>query len=82
MPSDSLTVEEVLYHAEMLDRNLETFDLTAPRTVADLGGRDGLARASEMTCIGPIPRLPQDVWEAMSAEYEGTRANGSMNRGV
>lgn len=82
MANDMLTVEEVLARAELIDRTIDAFDRTAPRTVADLGGRDGLARVSEMTCIGPIPRLPQDVWETMSAEYEGTRANGSLNRGV
>ncbi|HCL3266143.1 hypothetical protein DT383_06585 [Pseudomonas aeruginosa] len=81
MANDMLTVEEVLRHAEMLDRNLDAFDRTAPETVAALGGRDGLARMCEPTCVGPIPRIDADTWAAMSDEYEAGRANGSVNRG-
>lgn len=81
MASEKLTVEEVLYHAEMLDRNIDAFDRTAPETVAALGGRDALARTCDMTCVGPIPRLDAETWERMSLEYEAGRANGSVNRG-
>ena len=81
MANDMLTVEEVLARAELIDRNIDAFDRTAPETVAALGGRDALARTCEMTVIGPIPRLEADTWQAMSDEYEAGRANGSVNRG-
>ena len=81
MTSEMLTVEEALLRAEQIDRNLDAFDETAPQTVAAMGGRDALARSCEMTCIGPIPRIDADTWQAMSDEYEAGRANGSVNRG-
>lgn len=81
MANDMLTVEEVLARAELIDRNIDAFDRTAPETVAALGGRDALARTCDMTCVGPIPRLDAETWQAMSDEYEAGRANGSVNRG-
>ena len=81
MMSKNLTVDEVLKQAAMLDRNLDAFELTAPMTVADLGGRDGLSKQCELTCIGPLPRLTQDTWAAMSAEYEANRPDQSINHG-
>ena len=81
MSNDMLTVEEVLARAEMIDRNMDAFEQTAPETVAALGGRDGLARSCEMTCIGPMPRVLADTWAAMSDEYEAGRQHGSVNRG-
>ena len=82
MANDMLTVEEVLARAELIDRNIDAFDRTAPETVAALGGRDALARTCEMTVVGPIPRIDADAWQAMSDEYEAGRANGSVNRGA
>ena len=81
MANEKLTVAEALQRAEMIDRNLDTFDETAPKAVAAMGGRDALSRNCEMTCIGPIPRLDQDAWQAMSNEYEAGRQHGSVNRG-
>ena len=81
MTSETLTVEEALLRAEQIDRNLDAFDETAPKAVAAMGGRDALARRSEMTCLGPVPRLDADEWERMSQEYEGRREHGSVNRG-
>ena len=81
MTSEMLTVEEALLRAEQIDRNLDAFDETAPQTVAAMGGRDALARSCEMTCIGPIPRIDADTWQAMSNEYEGNREHASLNRG-
>ncbi len=81
MTSEMLTVEEALLRAEQIDRNLDAFDETAPQTVAAMGGRDALARSCEMTCIGPIPRIDADTWQAMSDEYEGRREHGAVNRG-
>ena len=81
MSNENLTVEEALARAELIDRNIDAFDRTAPETVAALGGRDALARTCEMTVIGPIPRIEADTWQAMSDEDEAGRANGSVNRG-
>ena len=82
MTSETLTVAEALLRAEQIDRNLDAFDETAPQTVAAMGGRDALARSCEMTCIGPIPRIDADTWQAMSNEYEAGRQHGSVNRGA
>ena len=82
MTSETLTVEEALLRAEQIDRNLDAFDKTAPQTVAAMGGRNALAQSCEMTCIGPIPRIDADAWQAMSNEYEAGRQHGSVNRGA
>ena len=79
--SENLSVAEALYKAEQIDAMLEAIQGTAPGVVATMGGRDALARRSEMTCIGPVPRLNQGEWERMSLEYEDRRANASVNRG-
>ncbi len=81
MASEKLTVAEALLRAEMIDRNMDAFEQTAPETVAAMGGRDALSGRCEMTCVGPIPRIDQETWQAMSDEYEAGRANGSVNRG-
>lgn len=81
MASEKLTVAEALLRAEMIDRNMDAFEQTAPETVAAMGGRDALSGRCEMTCVGPIPRIEADTWQAMSDEYEAGRANGSVNRG-
>lgn len=80
--SEGLSVEEALRLAELTDDTLAAFEATAPETVRALGGRDALARRSEMCCIGPVPRLTVDEWAAMSEEYEENREHGaSLNRG-
>lgn len=79
--SEKLTVAEALYSAQQIDAMLDAIHTTAPDTVQTMGGRDALARRSEMTCIGPVPRLDADEWERMSLEYEGRREHGSVNRG-
>ena len=79
--SDKLTVAEALHKAEEIDAMLGAIQGTAPDAVEAMGGRDALARRSEMTCIGPVPRLDADEWERMSQEYEGRREHGSVNRG-
>ena len=82
MASEKLTVAEALLRAEMIDRNLDAFDETAPKAVAAMGGRDALSGRCEMTCVGPIPRLDEGEWQAMSDEYEAGRQHGSVNRGA
>jgi hypothetical protein len=79
--SENLSVAEALHKAEQIDARLDAINGTAPDAVQAMGGRDALARRSEMTCIGPVPRLDVGTWERMSLEYEDKRANGSVNRG-
>ncbi|MBO9717781.1 MAG: hypothetical protein J7507_13480 [Pseudoxanthomonas sp.] len=79
--SEKLTVAEALMRAEQIDVMLGAIQGTAPEAVAAMGGRDALARRSEMTCLGPVPRLDADEWERMSLEYEARREHGSVNRG-
>jgi hypothetical protein len=79
--SENLTVAEALHKATQIDAMLSAIQGTAPDAVEEMGGRDALARNSEMTCIGPVPRLDVETWERMSLEYEDKRANGSINRG-
>lgn len=82
MTNEKLSVAEALQRAEQIDRNLASFEQTAPKAVAAMGGRDALSRSCEMTCIGPIPRIDADTWQAMSNEYEAGRQHGSVNRGA
>ncbi len=79
--SEKLTVAEALAKAEQIDVMLGAIQATAPDAVAAMGGRDALARRSEMTCLGPVPRLDASEWERMSLEYEARREHGSVNRG-
>ncbi|PPT95299.1 hypothetical protein XaraCFBP7407_12005 [Xanthomonas arboricola pv. arracaciae] len=79
--SEKLTVAEALYRAQQIDVMLGAIQGTAPEAVEAMGGRDALARRSEMTCLGPVPRLDADEWERMSLEYEARREHGSVNRG-
>lgn len=79
--NENLTVEEVLHHALMLDLSLDALERSAPETVAALGGRDGLAKMCESTCIGPVPRLDAQTWARISLEYEERRDHSSINRG-
>ncbi|WP_182212498.1 hypothetical protein [Stenotrophomonas acidaminiphila] len=79
--SENLSVAEALHKAEQIDAMLDAINDTAPDAVQAMGGRDALARRSEMTCLGPVPRLDADEWERMSLEYEGRREHGSVNRG-
>ena len=82
MTNEKLSVAEALQRAEQIDLNLDAFDKTAPQAVAAMGGRAALSRSCEMTCIGPIPRIDADAWQAMSNEYEAGRQHGSVNRGA
>lgn len=82
MKAEKLTVAEALQRAEQIELSMEAFEQTAPSTVAALGGRDALSQVSEMTCIGPVPRLDAPTWVRMAAEYEDCRKHGSsFNRG-
>ncbi|AKK64490.1 MULTISPECIES: hypothetical protein [Lysobacteraceae] len=79
--SENLTVAEALHQAAQIEGMLDAIEGTSPDAVQAMGGRDALARRSEMTCIGPVPRLDAETWERMSQEYEGRREHVSINRG-
>lgn len=81
MTNEKLTVAEALAKAELIEVTLDAFERTAPNAVALMGGRDALAKCSDMTCLGPMPRLGAETWEAMSLEYEDRREHASFNRG-
>lgn len=68
-----LSVAEALAHAERIETTLSAFEQTAPEAVRILGGRDALAACSEMTCIGPMPRLDIATWASMSREFQERR---------
>jgi len=67
--SERLTVAEALAQAQLIEESLAAWHETAPEFVASVGGRDGLARLSEMTCIGPVPRLDDLSWQRAAMEY-------------
>ncbi|WP_287916634.1 hypothetical protein [Comamonas sp.] len=68
-----LSVADALAQAELIESTLSAFEKTAPHAVEALGGRDALARMSDMTCIGPIPRLDQETWAGISKEFQERR---------
>lgn len=68
-----LSMAEALAHAEMIESTLTAFEQTAPHAVEAIGGRDALAACSEMTCVGPMPRLDAATWEGISREYQEQR---------
>lgn len=69
----TLTVSEVLLNAELIDLSLNALQKTAPKSVHALGGPIAMANLSEMTCIGPVPRLDEAAWERLSREYQDKR---------
>lgn len=79
MANEKLTVAEALHRAEMIDRTLDAWEVTAPQGVAALGGRDALSLRCEMTCIGPVPQLSRAEWERLSNEYEDRRRYGGVD---
>lgn len=79
MANKKLTVAEALHRAEMIDRTLDAWEVTAPQGVAALGGRDALSLCCEMTCIGPVPQLSKAEWERLSNEYEDRRRYGEVD---
>lgn len=79
--TEGLTAADVVQRAVQIDAMLDAIQDTAPDAVQSMGGRDALAQRSEITCIGPVPRLDAAEWERMSYEYEEKREHGSVNRG-
>ena len=68
-PKRGLTALEALAELAKIDRSLDALCATAPKAIAALGGRDALQSFSQMTCIGPVPRLSAEEWEPLAAEH-------------
>jgi hypothetical protein len=64
-----LSPAQALLTLRKIEGSLDAYCATAPRTIASMGGRAALQHISQMTCIGPIPRLDAQQWERMSTEY-------------
>lgn len=75
--SEGMSAAEALGRVAAIENTLDAWEQTAPDAILALGGRDALARASDMTCIGPVPRLDAKTWERASREYEDRRAHVS-----
>ena len=71
--NEGMSAGEALERMAMIECTLDAWEQTAPGEIKTLGGRDALARASDMTCIGPVPRLDKASWERASREYQGQR---------
>lgn len=79
--SDKLTGAEMVQRAAQIDAMLDAINDTAPGAVQAMGGRDALARCSEMTCIGPVPCPDADEWERMSQCGDGVSTGVVARRG-
>ena len=80
--SEGMSAAEALERVAMIEHTLDAWEETAPGAVQTFGGRDALARASDMTCIGPVPRLDKAAWEVASMEYQRRRESQErLNRG-
>ena len=65
----ALSVHDAMRALRMIEGSLDAIVATAPAAVAAMGGRDFIQRASQMTCIGPVPRLTIEQWAPMAAEH-------------
>ena len=65
----ALTAAEALHKLKLIEGALDAFCATAPKAVAEFGGREAIQRASQMTCIGPVPRLSIEQWSRFAAEH-------------
>lgn len=72
--SEPLTAEQVLHQLAVIEQVPAIWQNTCPRFIEALGGPDELLRRSEMTCVGPIPRLTNEEWEKASREFQDNRS--------
>lgn len=83
--SAGLTAADALAMLRKIDGSLDAFCDTAPLTVEAMGGRAWLREVSEVTCVGPVPRIDAALWERMSLEHVGRNSrygNEHSGRGV
>jgi hypothetical protein len=67
-PAD-LSVAQALAALAVIDLAIDAYPATAPAAVRAMGGRPAIQAACQMTCVGPVPRLPEDTWAAMAEEH-------------
>jgi hypothetical protein len=65
----ALSITETLQVLAKIDASLASIERTAPSAFAAFGGRDAIQARSQMTCIGPIPRLTSEQWEMFATEH-------------
>ena len=70
---EQLTAEEALHQLAVIDQVPAVWQKTCPQFVEALGGPDELLKRSEMTCVGPMPRLTAEEWEKASREFQANR---------
>lgn len=64
-----LSVTEALAALDGIDRSMDAYEKTAPAAFKALGGREALLAVSQMTCVGPVPRMDTDQWAPLAAEH-------------
>ncbi|WP_222910020.1 hypothetical protein [Pseudomonas sp. DNDY-54] len=74
-PTEPLTAEQALHQLTQIELVPGIWRKTCPRFVEALGGPDELLRRSEMTCVGPMPRLTAEEWEMASREFQDNRGS-------
>lgn len=67
---EGTSVADAIKALRLIETTLDNMCATAPRAVAEMGGRDAMRRACQMTCIGPVPRLSVEQWSAMAVEHQ------------
>lgn len=80
-----LSPHEALALLLKIDGSLDALCDTAPLTVEAMGGRAWLREVSDITCVGPVPRIDAALWERMSLEHVGRHSrygNEHSGRGV
>lgn len=75
-----LSVAEVLEKLDGIDRSMAAFERTAPIAFKAMGGRDAMLAVSQATCVGPMPRLTNEEWQALSAEHAELQRERSASR--
>lgn len=64
-----LTVAEALAALDGIDRCMDAYERTAPAAFEAFGGRLAMLAVSQVTCVGPVPRLNTHQWAPLAAEH-------------
>lgn len=68
-PTSGLSPGTALAVLVLMDASLDAFCASAPRAVAEVGGSEAVRATCRMTCVGLVPSLPDDAWEAAATEH-------------
>ena len=80
-----LTPGDALAMLRKIDGSLDGERGGVAERVEAMGGRAWLREVSEVTCVGPVPRIEAALWERMSLEHVGRSSrygNEHSGRGV